>query len=138
MKTYQNTKLTLLLFVAATMFTFASCSKDDSASDTPTNAPASVADTEWEWYDPENTSDIFDVEVGFNGPVLADLIYIDKSSGIMQTDVLLGTYTYSNGSGTLNLIDETNNTTVNLSFTVSGTAMTLTFRGITYTLTPKQ
>ncbi|MBR4506094.1 MAG: hypothetical protein IKP21_04900 [Bacteroidales bacterium] len=138
MKTYQNTKLTLLLFVAATMFTFASCSKDDSASDTPTNAPASVADTEWEWRDNNYTSGVIDVEVGFNGPKLADLIYTDMSTGIMQTDVLIGTYDYSNGKGTLTLNDETNNTTVNLSFTVSGTSMTLSFRGITYTLTPKQ
>lgn len=40
MKT-QIKKLTMLLFVAATLFTFSSCSKDSS------DAPATVADTEW-------------------------------------------------------------------------------------------
>ena len=136
MKTTQIKRLTLLFFVAATMFTFSSCSKDDS--DNIANAPATVADTEWEWSGSNYTSGVIDVEVGFNGPKLADLIYTDMSTGIMQTDVLLGTYTYSNGKGTLTLEDETNNTTVNLSFTVSGTSMTLKFKGTTYTLTKKQ
>ena len=134
MKTNQIKKLTLLLFVAATMFTFSSCSKNDSDS----NAPASVADTEWEWRDNNYTSGVIDVEVGFNGPKLAYLIYTDMSTGIMQTDVLMGTYDYSNGKGTLTLNDETDNTTVNLSFTVSGTSMTLTFKDVTYKLTKMQ
>ena len=136
MKTSQIKKLTLLLFVAATMFTFSSCGKDNT--DPTTDAPASVADTEWEWRDNNYTSGVIDVEVGFNGPKLADLIYTDMSTGIMQTDVLMGTYDYSNGKGTLTLNDETNNTTVNLSFTVSGTSMTLSFKGVTYTLSKKQ
>lgn len=135
MKINNIKRLTMLLFVAATMFTFSSCNKD--TTDTATDAPTTVADTEWEWSDSNNTSGLIDVEVEFNGPKLADLIYIDMSTGIMQTDALLGTYTYSSGKGTLTLKDETNNTTIKLSFTISGTKLTFTFKGVTYTLTKK-
>lgn len=134
MKTSQIKKLTLLLFVTATMFTFSSCSKDENDSGTPSDALATVADTRWEWRDNNYISGVINVEVEFDGPRLADLIYIDMGTGIMQTDVLIGTYTYSNGQGTLTLDDETNNTIVNLSFTVSATTLTLTFKGVTYTL----
>ncbi len=136
MKTNQFKKMAMLLFVAATIFTFSSCGKDNT--DTITDAPETVANTEWEWSDLNNTSGLIDLEVGFNGPKLAELIYTDMNTGLMLTDVLLGTYTYSNGNGTLTLKDETNNTTVNLSFTISETTMKLNFRDITYTLTKKQ
>ena len=54
---YQNIKkLTALLFVAATMFTFASCNKDNN-DDNPSgggggssaNYPESISQTHWEW-----------------------------------------------------------------------------------------
>ena len=132
----QIKKLTALLFVAATMFTFASCEKEDD-NNTTTDAAETVAGTEWNWSaeDPNSISGVIDLQVGFNGPILAELIYTDMSTGIMQTDVLLGTYTYSNGNGTLTLDDDINNTTVNISFTISGTTMTLKFKGVTYSLT---
>ena len=49
-------KLTVLLFVAATMFTFSSCNKDNT-EDTPSgggggssaNYPESISQTYWEW-----------------------------------------------------------------------------------------
>ncbi len=140
MKTKIIKKMALPLLVAATLLTFASCSKDNTETNTNTHtdAPATVADSEWEWRDSNNSSGVIDIEVGFNGPKLADLTYTDMSTGIMQTDALLGTYTYSNGSGTLTLNDETNNTTVNISFSVSGTTMTLSFKTVTYMLTKKQ
>lgn len=132
----QIKKLTALLFVAATMFAFASCEKEDD-NNTTTDAAETVAGTEWNWSaeDPNSISGVIDLQVGFNGPILAELIYTDMSTGIMQTDVLLGTYTYSNGNGTLTLDDDINNTTVNISFTISGTTMTLKFKGVTYSLT---
>ena len=132
-------KLTMLLFVAATMFTFASCNKDDvnnQNTNTSTNDYAAVADTEWKWMaeDPNSISGVISIRVEFNGPKLADLTYTDMSTGLMETEVLMGTYTYSNGSGTLALEDDDYNA-VNVSFTISGTTMTLKFKGITYTLT---
>lgn len=132
----QIKKLTALLFVAATMFAFASCEKEDD-NNTTTDAAETVAGTEWNWSaeDPNSISGVIDLQVGFNGPILAELIYTDMSTGIMQTDILLGTYTYSNGNGTLTLDDDINNTTVNISFTISGTTMTLKFKGVTYSLT---
>ena len=132
-------KLTMLLFVAATMFTFASCNKDDvnnQNTNTSTNDYAAVADTEWKWMaeDPNSISGVISIRVEFNGPKLADLTYTDMSTGLMETEVLMGTYTYSNGSGTLALEDDDYNA-VNVSFTISGTTMTLKFKGATYTLT---
>ena len=132
-------KLTMLLFVAATMFTFTSCNKDDvnnQNTNTSTNDYAAVADTEWKWMaeDPNSISGVISIRVEFNGPKLADLIYTDMSTGLMETEVLMGTYTYSNGSGTLALEDDDYNA-VNVSFTISGTTMTLKFKGATYTLT---
>ena len=125
----------MLFFVAATMLSFSSCNKDES-EDTA-DAPSTVAGTEWRWSYSNSTTGVIDVEVGFNGPMLAELIYTDMSTGIMQTDVLLGTYSYSNGKGTLALEDDTEGTRMNIPFTVSGTTLKLTFKGTAYTLTKK-
>ena len=132
-------KLTMLLFVTATMFTFASCNKDDDNhqnTNTTTDDYAAVEDTDWKWMaeDPNSVAGVISIRVDFNGPKLADLTYTDMSTGLMETEVLMGTYTYSNGKGTLALRDGDNNA-VNISFTISGTTMTLKFKGTTYTLT---
>ena len=132
-------KLTMLLFVAATMFSLMSCNKENvnnQNTNTTTNDYAAVADTEWKWMaeDPNSISGVISIRVEFNGPRLADLIYTDMSTGLMETEVLMGTYSYSNGSGTLALEDDDYNA-VNVSFTISGTTMTLKFKGATYTLT---
>ena len=140
MKTKLIKKMAIPLLVAATLLAFSSCGKDNTETHTNTNtdAPATVADSEWMWSDSNNSSGVIDLKVEFNGPMLADLTYTDMSTGVMQTDVLLGTYTYSNGSGTLTLNDESNDTTVNISFSVSGTTMTLSFKAVTYRLTKKE
>lgn len=132
-------KLTMLLFVAATMFSLMSCNKENvnnQNTNTTTNDYAAVADTEWKWMaeDPNSVAGVISIRVEFNGPKLADLTYTDMSTGLMETEVLMGTYTYSNGSGTLALEDDDYNA-VNVSFTISGTTMTLKFKGVTYTLT---
>lgn len=131
----QIKKLTMLFFVAAIMFSFASCSKDDD-NKTTSDAPETVADTEWKWRadDSNSVHGVIDVSVEFNGPKLADLTYVDMSTGIMQCDALLGTYEYSDGEGKLLLKDDNYNP-VNIAFTVNKTTMTLKFKGITYTLT---
>ena len=137
----QIKKMTALLFVAATMFTFASCNKDDEKkpntnTNTTTDYSVALADTEWEWVaeDPNSVPGMISIRVEFNGPRLATLIYTDMSTGILQSDALIGTYTYSNGNGALSLEDDDYNP-VNISFTISGTTMTLIFKGTTYSLT---
>lgn len=132
----QIKKLTMLLFVAATMLSFGSCEKEDT--DTSKEDAVVVAGTEWAWRDdnPESTG-VIDISVGFNGPVLADLTYTDMSTGVMQTDALLGTYTYAENKGTMTLEGD-DNSTVKVPFTVSGTTMKITFKGASYTLTKKQ
>lgn len=125
-----------ILVVATTMVAFTSCSKDDNKdSASTTNAPASVADTDWEWYDPEAT-DVYRMQAEFNGPVLASVIREAMVDGIMDVQVYLGNYTYSNGSGTMSL--ENDNVTVSASFSIDGSQMTLTMLGGSYTLAKKQ
>ena len=136
----QFKKLTVLFFVAATMFTFSSCNKDDGNNqnqntNTTTEDSVVLDDTEWRWMaeDPNSVSGVIDIWVRFNGPRLAALSYTDMSTGIMQSDMLMGTYTYSNGEGALSLTDDDYHSFY-ISFTVSGTTMTLKFKGVTYTL----
>ena len=97
----------LMLCVAVSATVFNACSKDDKTSSTTTNtnAPTSVADTEWEWYDPEAT-DVYRVQVEFNGPMLVSVIKEEMVDDIMDVQCYLGNYTYSNGSGTLSLSDD--------------------------------
>ena len=56
------------------------------------------------------------------------------TSGVMETDVLLGSYSVSGNEGSLSLRDEDAGTSVNVDFTVNGSKMTLKFRGVTYVL----
>ncbi len=130
--------LALLLFVAASMTAFSACEEKDNDNNTSGNTDAStqVADTEWDWSDLDGTG-IIDVSVEFNGPRLVSVITTDMSTGIMDVKVYQGTYTYSKGNGTLSLRDDDTNASVNATFTVKGTTMTLNFRGATYTLTKR-
>ena len=145
MRKYFKTFALLLLVASASMVVLAACTeKEDSNTSTNTNttvdnSPA-VADTEWDWRteDPDHATGMLDVSVEFNGPKLASLIYTDFSTGILETDVLLGTYSYSGGRGTMTLDDDSNNTTVSVPFSVSDTTMTITFRNVTYNLTKRQ
>ena len=127
----------LLLCVAVSATAFNACSKDEktSSTSTNTNAPASVADTNWEWYDPDAT-DVYRVQVEFNGPMLVSVIKEAMVDGIMDIQCYLGNYTYSNGSGSLSLEDD-NHAPINASFTIDGTRMSLTLQGGSYTLTKK-
>ena len=128
-------KIAAILIVAVTMVSFISCNKDDKEASTNTNAPASVADTNWEWYDPDAT-DVYRVQVEFNGPMLVSVIKEAMVDGIMDIQCYLGNYTYSNGSGSLSLEDD-NHAPINASFTIDGTRMSLTRQGGSYTLTKK-
>lgn len=127
----------LMLCVAVSATVFNACSKDDKTSSTTTNtnAPTSVADTEWEWYDPDAT-DVYRVQVEFNGPMLVSVIKEEMVDDIMDVQCYLGNYTYSNGSGTLSLSDDYQES-FSATFTIDGTQMKLTLQGATYTLTKK-
>jgi len=124
----------MLLFMAVTVFTFASCNKDDDDSTNDVNNTIVLADTEWSWSDID-ADEIIDLSVEFNGPALADLTTTDMSSGIMQVYIYMGTYSVSGSQGTLHLKDDETDTPFNVNFSVSGNTMTLTYRGVTYNLT---
>ena len=127
----------LLLCVAVSATAFNACSKDGKTSSTTpnTNAPTSVADTEWEWYDPDAT-DVYRVQVEFNGPMLVSVIKEERVDDIMDVQCYLGNYTYSNGSGTLSLSDDYQES-FSATFTIDGNQMKLTLQGATYTLPKK-
>ena len=119
--------IALLLVLFATTFSFTSCSEKEEVEN------VKLSDTSWRWSD-ENAATIIDLSVEFNGPKLASLIYTDMTSGVMETDVLLGSYSVSGNEGSLSLRDEDAGTSVNVDFTVNGSKMTLKFRGVTYVL----
>ena len=127
----------LLLCVAVSATAFNACSKDEktSSTSTNTNAPALVADTEWEWYDHDAT-DVYRVQVEFNGPASAFVIKEGMVDGILNVQSFMGSYNYAGGSGTLYLNDD-NHAPINASFTIDGTRMSLTLQGGSYTLTKK-
>lgn len=127
----------LMLCVAVSATVFNACSKDDKTSSTTTNtnAPTSVADTEWEWYDPDAT-DVYRVQVEFNGPMLVSVIKEGRVDDMLNVQSFMGTYTYSGGSGSLHLNDD-NQEAFSATFTIDGTQMKLTLQGATYTLTKK-
>ena len=91
----------LMLCVAVSATVFNACSKDDKTSSTTTNtnAPTSVADTEWEWYDPDAT-DVYRVQVEFNGPMLVSVIKEGRVDDMLNVQSFMGTYTYSGGRNT--------------------------------------
>lgn len=116
----------LLLIAAATMTTLFACNKDNVEN-------VKLSDTEWSWSD-DNATGIIDLSVEFNGPKLASLDYTDMSTGVMDVHIYMGTYTVSGNEGTLSLRDDDTGDSVNITFTVNGSKMTLKFKGTTYTL----
>lgn len=138
----------VILFAAATMVSFSSCSKDDdskSSSETPgvnptpgTGDATALYGTEWMWLDEDmNNTEIFEVRVDFNGP-LVSLDVWDMYTGIMNLVNYMGTYTYSGGNGTMSLRNSDTDASASATFSVSGNTMTLNFKGATYTLTKRQ
>ncbi|MBP5645240.1 MAG: hypothetical protein J6W95_04870 [Bacteroidales bacterium] len=117
----------LLLIAAATMTTLFACNKDNVEN-------VKLSDTEWGWSD-DNATGIIDLSVEFNGPKLASLDYTDMSTGVMDVNILIGSYSVDGNKGTLSLRDEDAGTSVNVDFTVNGNKMTLKFKGTNYTLT---
>jgi hypothetical protein len=117
----------LLLIAAATMTTLFACNKDNVEN-------VKLSDTEWSWSD-DNATGIIDLSVEFNGPKLASLDYTDMSTGVMDVNILIGSYSVDGNKGTLSLRDEDAGTSVNVDFTVNGNKMTLKFKGTNYTLT---
>ena len=111
----QIKKLTVLLFVAATMFTASSCSKDDDSE----RYPESVQHTTWEYTDQSHTHEVTYVAVSF----------------LAENEIYRGTYTYSNGSGTLDLVRTTTGANATATFSVDDSTLTLKFNGGTYSLT---
>ena len=136
-------KLTALLFVAATMFTFASCNKDNT-EDTPSgggggsssaNYPESISQTHWEWGSQTSSEAIN----GFNNVIIrfsqtgnqanVTMHKLDYSANLYQ-----GTYTYSSGNGTMTLEDRDSHEPASATFSINGNTLTLKMNGASYPL----
>lgn len=133
---YRNIKkLTMLLFVAATMFTFASCNKDNtddnpSGGGSSANYPETVNGTYWKWEG--GTGDVVRVSVRFaENNSNCTFSYVD---GNYYGHVYNGTFSYANGQGNLNVQSSTQEQ-LSVNFSVSGTTLTLILNGGTYSLT---
>ena len=106
-------KLTMLLFVAVTMLAAASCSKDDDQSHTHEVTYVAVS------FLAENTS----------------RVTLKRNDGTAVSEIYRGTYTYSKGSGTLDLVRTTTGANATATFSVDDSTLTLKFNGGTYSLT---
>ena len=127
-------KLTVLLFVATTMLTFASCNKDDdnnpSGGGISANYPETVNGTYWKWEG--GTGDVVRVSVRFaEYGSNCTFSYVD---GSYYGYVYNGTFSYANGQGDLEVQSSTQEQ-LSVDFSVSGTTLTLLLNGGTYSLT---
>ena len=127
---YQNIKrITVLFFVAATMFTASSCSKDDDSG----RYPESVQHTTWEYTDQSHTHEVTYVAVSFLAENTSR-VTLKRNDGTAVSEIYRGTYTYSNGSGTLDLVRTTTGANATATFSVDDSTLTLKFNGGTYSL----
>ena len=99
-------------------FGLASCSKDDNNSNNSggggaSSAPASLVGTTWESATPDRT-----VVLEFRDATNVGIMVIDDHG----ESPYYGTYTYSNGSGTINFVMDVES--YNIPFTVSGNTLT--------------
>ena len=138
----QIKKITMLLFVAATMFSFASCNKDNT-EDTPSgggggsssaNYPETIVSTNWNWESSEPTNGFVRVGVFFGENNNFTSVTMEKAETHLA-DIYIGTYSYSTGSGSMSLEDQGSHTTTSATFSINGTTMTFKINGGTYTLT---
>lgn len=108
-------RLLQVCFIAAMVFGLASCNKDNNSNGggSGPNTQTSLVGTQWAFNDGEA-----DVTVSF--PTASDVsVNVQTPHG---PEHYQGTYTYSNGSGTINLTIEGHE--FNIAFTVSGNTMT--------------
>jgi hypothetical protein len=139
----QIKNLTLLLFVAATMFTFASCNKDNNNDDNPSsggggssaNYPESVSETKWSWGSQTGSEDIN----GYNMVIVTfsqtgNLTYVTMQRLDYSSNLYRGTYTYSSGNGTMALEDRDSHESASATFSINGNTLTLKMNGASYPL----
>lgn len=126
----QIKKLTMLLFVAVTMLAAASCSKDDDSG----RYPESVQHTTWEYTDQSHTHEVTYVAVSFLAENTSR-VTLKRNDGTAVSEIYRGTYTYSKGSGTLDLVRTTTGANATATFSVDDSTLTLKFNGGTYSLT---
>ena len=138
---YQNIKkLTALLFVAATMFTFASCNKDNnddnpSGGGSSANYPESISQTHWEWGNVTGSEAIN----GFNNVIIrfsqmGNQAYVTMHKLDYSANLYQGTYTYSSGNGTMALEDRDSHEPASATFSINGNTLTLKMNGASYPL----
>lgn len=136
----QIKKLTVLLFVAATMFTFSSCNKDNN-DDNPsnpssgggtssTNYPESVNGTYWIWSAESGDVVFFSIRFMQNN----DQCTMAYTNGNYESRNYNGTFTYSNGSGSMDMERRSTGERMTLAFTVNDSTLTTQLLGVTYSL----
>lgn len=107
-------RLLQVCFIAAMVFGLASCEKDNDSSNgngTNINTQNSLVGTTWGYNDGEA-----EIRVLFETTMVKVSVQTPHGNEYYE-----GTYTYSNGSGTIALVD--GEQTLNITFTVSGNTM---------------
>lgn len=123
-----------MLFVAATMLTFASCNKDDDKTDSGASYPESVESTSWQWLNPDETAHLLGVSATFYPDQRVSVNHIIRDN---NPDIYVGSYTYSAGQGTMTISLTTSHEEIGATFSVKGTTLILNMQGTTYTLQQK-
>ena len=136
----QIKKLTVLFFVAATMFTFSSCNKDNTDDNTSgggssANYPESISQTHWEWGSPTGSEAI----IGFNNVIIrfsqmGNQAYVTMHKLDYSANHYQGTYTYSSGNGTMALENPDTHEPASATFSINGNTLTLKMNGASYPL----
>ena len=132
-------KMAMLLMFVATVISFSACEKDnedDSTGGGSNNYPASIASTQWEWKH-EASEGIRSVAVSFSQTGNYFIMTITSNDIYDSGAVYNGTYTYSEGKGSVTMENSDTHEPATATFSINGSTMTFKFNGATYTLTKK-
>ena len=125
-----------IFLVASTMLSFTSCGEKEDGSENPSNSNNNqevLANTRWAWMG-EATVNMVSAEILFAPNYAVTLTFLNTDYNEI---VLEGTYTYSDGKGTMDLKYQTTHQPISPTFTIEDNTLLLKIFGKTYTLTKK-
>ncbi len=126
-------KMALMLFASIAVFSFIGCGEKENENEPPNGNENQevLANTRWVWQG-EATVNMVSAEILFTPNYSAKLTFLNTDYNEI---VLEGTYTYSDGQGTMDLKYQTTHQPISPTFTIEGNTLSLKIFGKTYTLT---
>ncbi len=124
-------RMALFVMAAVTMLCFAACNRENENESPDTENQEVLGNTLWAW-EGQETLGFISAEIVFPGDYAAKITFYKPDHSPVILD---GTYSYSNGNGTMALRYQTTHNAINPTFTVNGNTMVLYIFGVTYTFT---